>query len=216
MKHLAIRPVIVITIAILLAAAGAILWGLDRFAEGDRPLFDEVAEIMRADAAKGRFTGQLGDFAIYPRTGEAPESTSVQCGSTSETRRTDRPDELLGQELWSDVFGLEPFATLCDGLLITVNNGVRPADGADSIVMTYVDALPALVLFDAPRDRIELIEVAGHPAVIEQPIDGYPYASASLAILVRRPTADEPGIMAYVNFADSSEVAIALAERMIS
>lgn len=216
MKPTGTRAALLITTAILLGAAGAALWGLNQSAESDRPLIDKVQEALDRDADKGAFTGRLGDFMIRSRMGEPPESTSVRCSVQSEREQVASPERLRDQELWSDVFGPEPFGLLCDDQLITVNNGTRPVDGADSVVMTYVDALPVLVLFDAPRDRIELTDIQGYPAVIEHPLEGVPFADASLAVLVRPPSDDQPGIVAYVNFAESTKVAIRLAERIIS
>ncbi|MCI0777516.1 MAG: hypothetical protein J4N95_04995 [Chloroflexi bacterium] len=215
MRAIAVSPRLLVVPAVLLGAAGAILWGIDQSAEGERPLIDVVQEKFDLDTAKGKFTGPLGDFAVYSRVGDdAPEST-IECDSPSIRETVLGPDNLRGHELWSEVFGPVAFGVLCDGELIILNNGLEAVDGAQSIAIGYFTSATVPAVFDAPRDRLELIEIDGHPAVIEHALEGVPFARSSLVVIARKPSDGTPGIVAYVNLAESSTAAVELAKRMI-
>ena len=71
------------------------------------------------------------------------------------------------------------------------------------------------ILRDAPRDRLELIEVEGHPALMEYPLEGIPFAFANLTVIERLPVGDAPGVAVNILFAPSAEEAIELAEALM-
>jgi hypothetical protein len=79
----------------------------------------------------------------------------------------------------------------------------------------YIRSVPLQLLWDAPRDRLELVTVEGHPALLERPIPQYPYGQANLAVIERYPDGDRPGIAVFVEMAPSAEAAIKDAEEIM-
>jgi hypothetical protein len=73
----------------------------------------------------------------------------------------------------------------------------------------------ASVPYEAPLDRLELLSVAGKPAIAQEAWPSYTH-TLRLAVIERFPTADKPGIMLFVedSFLDL-EKATALANRVI-
>jgi hypothetical protein len=210
---LAVPLLLVVFVSIGLVWAFAL-----RPTESARPPLDAIQDTLDQDFAKGRFAGRIGEFVVYSRMGEAPEGLANRCLPPKTERVVIGAQELRGHELWADVFGEGAVGVYCDDQLVIVNSGPDPVaelGGAESVVKMYFDALPAPVLLDAPPDRIELIQIDGYQAVIEHPVEGYPYATASLAVIERLPSLRDPGIIAFVNFASSSQVAIDLAKRLL-
>jgi hypothetical protein len=200
----------------LIVAAGVGAWvAITQVSSSPSPV-DEVQDALDEDAAKGVFEGSIGDFIVYSRLGPERPEAKVTCpeGSSRETSTDRRTFE--GSELWSDRFGAGAVAILCAGRPQAVNNGIEPVDGAQSIVKAYITELPVPVLFEAPRDRIDQIEINGHVGVMEVPIEAYPFPTASLALIQRTPTDSQPGIVIYVNFASSEDKAIDLAKALLS
>ena len=229
------RPFLVVILAV--AVAGAITWvalserGSEPQAEAqqgefqqaevqqgesEQPLLDinEIQETMDEDAAKGRFTGELGDFVVYETV--QPDVEFVTCpASIPVTDRTVLEDH----ELWSDALGPTGIGWACPGgEIVGVNNeGLEHRPTFMSLRKFYFNSLPVPLIRDAPRDRLELIEVEGHPAILRHPLDvaPLPHATASLAVIERFPEGDVPGIVVFVDYAPSVDEAIALAEQLI-
>ena len=160
-------------------------------------------------------TGPLGDFIIHSQMGDPPQSVVIECEPPAVEGELIGAAALREQPLWSDVFGEEAYGMFCDDDLIAINNGMGTVDGSSNVVLVRYPANPLLALMDAPRDRIELIEIDGYEAVIQHPLEGFPFAYASLAMIIQQPDGDEPGLAAYVNGATSAERAIELARAVI-
>jgi len=79
----------------------------------------------------------------------------------------------------------------------------------------YFTSLPVPVLRNAPRDRLELVQVNGHPGLLENPIDGYPYGLANLVVIERYPDGQKAGIVLFVERAPSAKRAIEIAEKIM-
>ena len=203
-------------------AAVALVLVLNRPAETKRPPLDVIQEALDQDAAKGRFTGRLGDFFVYGLVnGASPrEAENVQC--LNETIVVTDQAATRAHELSSDVFGPQGgtgWSCGGGGDIVVVNSGggdgheVRP-DGAD--LGRYYFRTPFLkVVRDAPLDRLEVIQVEGHPALVQHPVKGYPYPVVSLAVIERFPDGDVPGIAVSVGGDLSLEQAIELAEKLM-
>ena len=184
------------------------------------PSLDEVQAVLDEDAAKGTFEGELGEFLVLDRLGERTEEAAIyDCPSSSPSFTVTDPVLLNGHELWSDAFGADGAGWACEGEEIQlVNNQGSAGEGGSSavtMIRAYISALPMPILRDAPSDRLELIEVEGHVALIEHPLEGYPFAYANLTVIERLPVGDAPGIAVTILFAPSSEEAIALAEALM-
>lgn len=233
------RPflVVILAVAVAVAVTGAITWvalserGSEppqeaqqgefqqaeaQQGESEQPLLDlnEIQKTMDEDAAKGRFTGELGDFVVYETV--QPDVEFVTCPASIPV--TD-PAVLKNHELWSDALGPTGIGWACpDGEIAGTNNeGLEHRPGPLALGKFYFNTLRVPVILDAPRDRLELIEVEGHPAILKQPLDVYPlpHATASLTIIERFPEGDVPGIRVFVLNAPSVDEAIALAEQLI-
>ena len=206
---------LVVVSAAALSASGWLI--AQRMSEGGEPPADKIQRAMDEEASKPRFTGRLGDFLVVPQNGELPaEAKAFSCASTPVPVN----DALKREELWSDAFANGGMGWSCPGKgVIAVNNegGGRQAPGADGSaqIRSYFASLPLAVRRDAPRDRLELITVEGHPALLERPIPGYPYGKANLAVLERYPDGDRPGIAVFVEMAPSAEAAIKDAEEIM-
>lgn len=212
------RTKVVLLVILALATAAGFVVVLNRQAETIRPPLDVIQEALDQDAAKGRHTGRLGDFIVYPQTGQVPDEAFVfRCPASVPVSDL---AVLEAHELWSDGFEPQAVGWSCgDGEIILVNNG--GGDGYEAhpdgvvLIRGYFRNLPVPTLRDAPLDRLELIEVEGHPALIERPVEGYPYAKAGLVVIERYPDGRVPGILVRVEFAPSAERAIQLAEQLM-
>jgi hypothetical protein len=175
---------------------------------------DKVETAMAEERSKPRFTGELGDFLIVT---DASEANIFQCASTP----VPLSDALKSEELWSDAFGDTGFGWACPGQGVTAVNNMGPggegSDGGDGSVQirAYIRSVPLPLLWDAPRDRLELVTVEGHPGLLERPIPEYPYRQANLAVIERYPDGDTPGIAVFVEMAPSAEAAIKHAEEIM-
>lgn len=136
--------------------------------------------------------------------------------------RIDRVGSTLrAEELWSPEFDVTEgvgWACAGQGVVLVNNQGLHgQTSGGDVIakIRGYIDSVPVHLLRDAPSERLELIKVEGHPALIEHPIKDYPYGQANLAVIERYPDGDVPGILVLVERARTSEEAIKIAEEII-
>lgn len=205
-----------------LTAAGLVL-ATAEWAAGDESVASKVENSMAEEAAKPRFNGTMGDFEVLPRTEDAlAKSGLFSCKSGAATVPVSRVDAMAAAgELWSDAFATEEGAAWgCqgEGILLVNNQGMsgETTTGEDVLLIRgYFSDVPVPVLRDAPKDRLELTEVEGHPALLEHPIDGYPYGQANLVVIERFPTDGAPGIVVVVERAASAKRAIELAEELI-
>lgn len=213
------KVVLLVVVASVVAVALVVI--LNRPAETTRPLLDAIQEALDQDAAKGRFTGRLGDFFVYGLVnGPAPEEAFIFRCSPHGTTPVSDAAVLIDHELWSEAFGSQGIGWACgeDGVIV-VNNEGGDGHGAhpDGVLLVrgYFQNLPVPVLRDAPRDRLELIDIEGHPALIERGVQGYPYARVGLVVIERYPDGQVPGIVVRVEFSPSAERAIELAEQLM-
>jgi len=175
---------------------------------------DKVETAMAEERSKTPFTGELGDFLVVA---DANEAKIFQCASTPVALS----DALKREELWSDAFGDVGMGWACPGQGVTLVNNMGPtgegSGGGDGSIQirAYIRSVPLPLLWDAPRDRLELVTVEGHPGLLERPIPGYPYGEANLAVIERYPDGDTPGIAVFVEMAPSAEAAIKHAEEIM-
>jgi hypothetical protein len=170
-----------------------------------------VDEAFRADQAKPRYKGPLGDFLVEPlRNAEYPPCPQPM-------RPIDRDRDLKTSELWRPglvpinlgyVGGPEGPALKCAdgtilGLVLTEYTGRRYFVG------------PAIVPYQAPLDRLVLMTVAGHPAIAELPIPGWPNAF-ELTVVQRFPSDKKPGILVYVGRQNTLDETVTRAEWIIN
>jgi hypothetical protein len=154
---------------------------------------------------------------VSPNDRALAEASDFSCGTTL----VPLSDALRAEELWSDAFGDAGIGWACPGRGVRLINNEGPSGegsgGADGSRQArgYIRSVPLTVGRDAPRDRLELITVEGHPALLEVPIPGYPYGQANLAVIERYPDGDRPGIAVFVMFAPSAEAAIQYAEEIM-
>ena len=178
-------------------------------------------EALEEDAAQGPFEGELGDFLVLSSSGERTEEANIfSCGSNRDegSAPVASPTVLRRHELWSDAFGADGVGWACGGEIRLVTKAGPDGQGVANplqMMRGYIDAVPMPILRDAPRDRLELIELEGHPALIEHPAEGAPSSGASLTVIERFPDGDVPGIALSVTSAASSEEAIELAEALM-
>lgn len=212
------RAVLYLIVAGVLGG-GLAFWLLrDESAKTVLPPLDEIDATAEADAAKGIFEGELGDFLVLDSTGpRADEAFIYECqGGEPYTFETDQA-VLQQHELWSPGFGSHGLGVGCEGEGLRFVNNSGQDEGGDRVPTSraYFSTVPVPVLSEAPRDRLELIEVEGHPALIERSLDALPYPYANLTVIERYPDGDVPGILVRIETAPSSKEAIALAEDLI-
>lgn len=93
----------------------------------------------------------------------------------------------------------EEEVTRCwDGTVVVVSSYGREALGKRYFVG------PAVVPFEAPRDRLRLIWVDGKPGIVELPIAGVVPPPTNLVVIERFPTPEKPGILVGVGPTDKS------------
>jgi len=191
-------------------------------AASDETLASKVEKVMAEEAAKPRFSGQFGDFEVFSG-GELPEKARLfACADGAAMAQVDRNETTLrSSELWSAVFDVEEGAEwACPGAgVILVNNQGLEGETGDgegaAKIRGYFTSLPVPVLRNAPRDRLELVQVNGHPGLLENPIDGYPYGLANLVVIERYPDGQKPGIVLFVERASSAKRATEIAEEIM-
>ncbi len=208
----------VVAICVAAAIAG---WFVSQGSGNDgdgRPTAGSIQRAMAEDAAKPRFTGRLGPFdVVSPNDPALAGWNGIGCATTL----VPQDDSLRSSELWSDAFGDAGIGWACPEFgVIIVNNegptgeGVDTGDGSVQI-RAYYRSPRLTVGRDAPRDRLELIDVKGYPALLEHPVPGYPYGKASLAVIERAPQIEGWGIAVFVDQAPSVGAAIKEAEALI-
>jgi hypothetical protein len=206
---------LVVISAAALSASGWLV--AQRLSEGSEPLAEKIQRAMDEEASKPRFTGRLGDFVVVSGTGALADDAKIfRCASTPVAAS----EALSAEELWSDAFGQGGIGWACSGRgVVLVNNEAdgAPPSGSDGSALGrgYIQSVPVPVARSAPRDRLELVTVEGHPGLLERPIPEYPYGEANLVVIERYPDGDKPGIAVFVEMAPSAEAAIKHAEEIM-
>jgi hypothetical protein len=216
------RPFIFAIVAVTALFAAALTWVVLNapWAAGDESLATKVERVMQEEAAKERFTGQLGDFKILVPENSGEAAQLIACPDGQPASQVSR-EEARQSELWSDAFEVpEGAAWACSdvGVRFVNNSGLEGSTttGEDvAIIRMYFPTLPVPVVRNAPRDRLELIDVTGKPGLLETPIEGYPYGLANLAVIEREPADGAPGIILRIERASSAQRAIEIASQVI-
>jgi len=163
---------------------------------------------LRADQAKPRFKGPMGDFLVSPHEwAELPPCP--------QPRRPVTAEDVKASELYSPVLGGAYVGHDDDRAYGCADGTIRVMGSIPALRRYFVG--PAKVAWDAPLDRIVLLTVAGHPAIALLPIPGWgaPYM-LELVVVQRFPSGNKPGIMVFVGHTDQTlDEAVAKAERII-
>lgn len=206
----------------LLAVAGLGVWLISGPAASDESAASKIEKAMSEEAAKPRFSGRIGDFEVRTQDTAVEEGMLFSCPDGSPLSMVDsKTAAALAGELWAPLFAVpEGAAWACaNGQVELVNNQALEGSTTDGIgdgrLRGYFDVLPLPVLRDAPRERLELVDVNGHSALLEQPIPGYPYARASIAVIERYPADGTRGIVVFVERSPSAQQAMATAKELL-
>lgn len=156
----------------------------------------EVDPAAAADEAKGVYEGPLGDFLVTPQ-----EAAAAPC-----SERVRRTQDFKTSELYSPVFGEDPWAYECDGKVVMILTG-------SEVGRRYFIG-PAKVPYRGPFGRLALLTVGGYPAIAQLPHPSFPN-SLRLAVIERFPSKSEPGILVAIDNSASLEEAIGLAARIM-
>ncbi|HVH32310.1 MAG TPA: hypothetical protein VNA31_11720 [bacterium] len=161
----------------------------------------EVSPATAADEAKGIFSGPIGEFVITPRK----KADYPPCPEPIK-----RTQNYKGSELYSPIFGDNLEVYECgNGRILSVAIIGGPAMGRRYFIG------PAILPWQGPFDRLKLLTVGGHSAIVQLPHPAFP-GSMRLAVIQRFPTDNGPGILVWIDDAGSSlEKAAALAARII-
>jgi hypothetical protein len=184
--------------------------------EGGESPAQRIDRALRDDEAKPRASGRVGDFLVLPFVnGEAPQEARLfDCADTPVRDEA----ELAKEELRSEALrnGGVGWSCASQGVVLVNNEGAaRAEEGGVLRGRGYIRSIPVAIVRDAPADRLQLIDVEGHPGILEMPVREYPYGKASLVVIERYPEQGRPGIIAFVEMAPSSDEAIRIVEELI-
>jgi hypothetical protein len=189
---------------------------------------EETLAKINADQAKGRFTGELGDYFYIAAPGRdpvPPELTGAPYppGSCSEVA-VDSSDTSLYVGLPPVIDGIKitptspPQAVKCAGEIVSVQHGgkMETAKGSAevSVAKGYLYHPRYVFLGGASRDRYELTEIAGKPAVLLASF-GWPEAT-HLEVILEPYRIDAPGVTLGIDADLPGPQAVALAEEIIA
>ena len=163
---------------------------------------------LRADQAKPRFKGHLGDFLVTPH--EWADLPPCQ-----QPRRPVTADDVKASELYSPVLG-GAYIGHDDDRAYGCADGTIQIMGSIPAGRRYFVG-PVKVAWDVPLDRLVLLTVAGHPAIALLPIPGWGMRDMPELVVVQRfPSGNKPGIIVFVGHTDQTlDEAVAKAERII-
>jgi hypothetical protein len=195
------------------AVAGILLSG----ERSPRYTIASVQAALDEDARLARFSGRIGDFMVYKTAidGTVPSEPEIFNCPGGTPPITDMA-VLRENELWSDALGPTGIGWSCEGdIILTNNEGLEGRPGPTLLAKGYVREVPVPLLRDAPQERLEQIEIEGHPALLERPVEGFPWPVASVVAIERYPEGATPGIAVFVVGAPSEAEAVAAAEALI-
>ena len=170
--------------------------------------WEKAEQAAEADMAKPRFRGQLGDFEVVgPNT-----ATNYPCPEPYQPGTN--PEQ---SELYFDLPGaVIDTVGSCEGTVISITAGVS-AEGSGTLVgRVYFVSLPFGQSFDAPAERLELMTVAGRPALAMLPIPDCIACLSEVVVIERFPSDTAPGITAWAHTYDGLDRAIALLEQIMA
>lgn len=167
---------------------------------------------LRADQAKPRFTGPLGDFVISPL--EAANFPPCTKPLKAPTR-----NEIMTSELFTPLWGMTrvdyvppPNFQPDVDVLIACADGTLLFYGSEVVGKRYFVG-PAKLAWAAPLDRLVLMTVAGYPAIAQLPIPGW-VGDIELFVIQRFPSGDRPGIL-VADREPTLDEAVRIAEQLI-
>jgi streptogramin lyase len=167
----------------------------------------QFSPLAAQDETKGVYQGPLGKFFVTPRQGTAwpPCPQPYRPAKNYKT-----------SELYSPVFGdLDGLWECANGKMLLIESSIRQPNGNFILIGKSYFIGPAKVSFEASLDRLELLTVAGKPAIAQIPLSGLG-PGLTLVVIERFPSGDQPGIKVVVEQADLSlEEAAALAAKII-
>lgn len=187
----------------------------DSFVRGQPPppVFREERDPKRDQDTAAAYEGPLGDFVVTRDRG-----AEMPCRSPLKPT-----DKYRDSELYSSAWGRVWQALACpdDGKV----NAIRNGDGGPYHTSRYYFVGPARVPIAAPLWRLQLLTVAGKPAIVQVPfraiVGGWPIRDIpssfgfQIAVIERFSGGTEPGIM-YHAASGSLEEAIATATRLMA
>jgi hypothetical protein len=158
------------------------------------PSRDPVANPPPApERTKPVYEGPLGDFIVGIHQG----SSAPPC---PRPLRPAKNEKIKASDLYSPVFGqnLEGFVFECaDGRIVAIE-----IYGMETIGKGYFIRKP-IITFEAPLDGLQLLTVAGKPALAQLPMPGFHWF-VSLVVIERFPDSKQPGIFVEVVNMDKS------------
>lgn len=136
------------------------------------------------DEAKGFYAGPLGDFLITP----GQDAAFPPCPEPLRPARNYKDSEL-----YSPVFGDKLEVSECaDGKIVSIS-----AYGTAAIGKRYFVG-PPKTPYQAPLDRLVLLDVAGKPAIAQLPKPGDP-GSLRFSAIERSPSGNQPGVLVWID-----------------
>jgi hypothetical protein len=201
--------------------------------ESPAPLKKEIEETqakIKADQARGRFTGELGDyfFIAAPELDPVPPELSTEpyppgsCGNDFvSVQPADTP---LYVELPSEIDGIKitpespPQAVKCAGGIVSVQQfgKMETSKGPAEIIVAkaYLYHPRYVGSASTSRDRYELREIAGKPALV---IESFGWSDASHVKVILEPHREgEPGTTLAIHGDLTGAQVVALAEEIIA
>lgn len=172
--------------------------------------WEKAEQAAQADMAKPRFRGQLGDFLVVAPNSGANYPCPERYEPATDPERSELYFELPGAVIDSVGTGA------CQGTVISVTAGVPDEGGGTFVGRGYFVGLPLQQSFDAPAERLELMTVAGRPAIAMLPIPDCIACLTELVAIERFPTETASGITAWAHTYAGLDRAIALVEQIMA
>lgn len=190
--------------------------------EGDEPVIEAPITPLPTDGPY--FKGRLGDFDVVGSDG-----TLDRAVCPSQFYEDADEEALKSSELYSPALeGISVAGAVCpdDGTVISIEGYVNRMD-VGRLYFTGVPQVP----YEAPRERLQLLTVAGRPTIAQMPLAIEPPDAAPgvvihiedirLAVIERAPSGESPGVLLWIRAnpdiaSVDLEAAIALAEEIIA
>jgi hypothetical protein len=172
--------------------------------------WEKAEQSAIADNAKPRFRGEIGDFAIVEPNTVSGYPCPEPYGPAINLETSELNFNLPGAVIDSIGTGS------CQGTVVSITAGVPDEWGGTLVGRGYFLSLPLEEAFDAPAERLELMTVAGKPALAVLPIPDCISCLTEVVVIERFPSEEAPGITAWVHTYSGIERAIALVEQIMA
>ncbi len=177
-------------------------------------LRDRLEPTIQADQALPAARGRYGDFVIAGLAETEPK-IEIPCSRSPERAVTD-PARIEQSELYSPTFGDALEVYDCPNGTVNFIGGYTQHETGITEFARYHFVGDAIVESDAPRERLEIATVGGHPALIVRGLDISPFpAQTRIFVIERAPSAQQPGIMLVVFTPLGVDERIKLAEELM-